>query len=134
MTLALAALRLICIITADAGWQEDPFDYEPYRQILLATWHKSVGSDVDADCILCRTSHQIALADVKVQYIPTFCISLFCAVTCLTCCQSRHLCPLLTPSVQHNGCLIPLLMLTDEASIAYIQCLLHGTLATVRLA
>ena len=75
------------------GGQENSFDYEPHRQILLATWPKSVGSDVDADCISCLTSHQIASADVKVQYIPTFCISLFCAVTPLTCCQSRHLCP-----------------------------------------
>ena len=32
--------------------QEDPFDYEPYRQILLATWPRSVGSDVNADCHL----------------------------------------------------------------------------------
>ena len=62
------------------GGQEDLYDYEPYRQILLATWPKSVGSDVDADCISSLTSHQIAFANVKVQYIPTFCISLFCAV------------------------------------------------------
>ena len=113
------------------GGQEDPFDYEPYRQILLASWPKSVSSDVDADCISSLTSHQIAFADVKVQYIRTFCISLFCAVTPLTCCQSRHLCPLLTPSVQHNGCLTLLVLLTDQASIAYIQCFLHGILATL---
>ena len=100
--------------------QEEPFDYEPYRQILLARWPKLVGSDVDADCISCLTSHQIAFADVKVQYIPTFCISLLCLVTPLTC-QSRHLCPLLTPSVQHNGCLTHLLMLTGQAFIACIQ-------------
>ena len=45
------------------GGQEDPFDYEPCRQILLATWPKSVGSgcggrlhlvfDITPDCI-CR--------------------------------------------------------------------------------
>ena len=85
------------------GGQQVPFDHEPYRQILLATWPKSAGSEQHSDCISCLTSHQIAFADVKVQHLCTSNISMFQVVTPLTKCCSRNLCPFAAFSAEHHG-------------------------------